>query len=670
MNRLHSGLIIVVVSLCLIIPGMATARLELDESSLRSWADDVFGRALDDQRFSGLGLIAVQDGKVVATLTYGYAKWDERQAIDPAQTQFLIGSTTKTFTATAVAQLLDRGVIVSLDDPANRYLKRIQLPNWQGTEISLWDLLTHRAGFEDLGKSIAADEDIPVPISGAVIEDMMPRLIGPPDSMSVYCNFCTSLLGAVVEDLTGQTLNDYLGKNVFGPLGMDNTILQYSHLRTSDAGIAQVFYPNGDSEPLGHVGIHPFIAPAGNIYSTLDDMARFMIAHIDAGKTSDNPLMTPQTFQIMHTVKSRNHYAVAGIGMNFIVYDWNGERVLDHPGGWPGYGTSMTLFPDSNAGVFIGIFGASPPTDYWEVLANKLGLNDRLTRREPGAPGLPLIQFNLHDMVLSRLLGDFDYMPGGEHQFEMQDPKEFVGLYFNDRRNYTTASRLLDLHTGHSTRVETHPQGGLEINGRGPYRQVDRDVFLMSDAVGGEYAPYPLSYLYAFIRNSDDRITHATIHASIDPAARIPAWAAPEFAFSLLRLIAMIAISGFAVIFWTRGRAKSAGITITYVSLASVALAMAISFVNFVGPGRGNSAMNELALGRTGELLTLLIFTNLFAAFAVGACYWAAKLWLTRHWAAGVANQLFRLHMTLVALASIAAIPLLWLHGGIGFALP
>ncbi len=171
---------IAVIVILMISSGPTWARLELDDASIRQWADDVFGRALEDHRFSGLGFVAVQDGKVVSTLTYGYEKWAGKVPIDPARTQFRIGSDSKTFTGTAVAQLYDRGLIASLDDSANSYLERVELPNWNGQEITIWNLLTHRAGFEEMGKGIASDEDISVPVSSEIAQWLMPQLVRPP----------------------------------------------------------------------------------------------------------------------------------------------------------------------------------------------------------------------------------------------------------------------------------------------------------------------------------------------------------------------------------------------------------------------------------------------------------------------------------------------------------
>jgi CubicO group peptidase (beta-lactamase class C family) len=652
----------------------AFAGLELDRNELKAWADDVFGRALEDHRFSGLGLIAVQDGEIVSTLTYGYEKWSRKIPIDPARTQFRIGSDSKTFTATAVAQLVDRGLIDSLDDPANKYLERLQLPEWRGQAISIWDLLTHRAGFEVMGKGIASDQKVEVPVSAEIANELMPELVRPPGSRSVYCNYCTSLLGAMVEDITGQTLHSYLSENVFRPLGMTNTILGYDHHPTKDVGIAEIFFPNGDNEPLVHSGIHPFIAPAGNIYSPLNDMARYMMAHLDAGRSMSGSLMSPAMFRTMHTLKTRNHPAVSGFGMKFMVHEWNDETIVEHGGGWPGYYTSMTLFPESNAGVFISVFAAAPPTDLWAMLANRIGIENRLTPREGVTVKTPLATFNLHDMVLTHLLGDFTAEMNGGNARAPGNLDQYVGLYRGERRNHTTAVRLASLIQDETTRVALHKGGGLEINGRGPYIQVRPDVFWMARATGGEYAPHPGTYLYAFMRDNANQISHITSEISINPAEPISFIESPEMAFKVLLVSLLLSFTGIAAIFWALGGKGTARLNLITTAQAITALAIIWAYMELLGPGFSDNPMPDIALGRTDELLTLLVFTNLYVALALWLLFLIPATWRKdgsgrSEWN-GAGAWIYRGQMTMITVCGIAAIPFLWMHGGLGFILP
>lgn len=105
-------------------PATAATDAAIDAAQLEQWADETFGRIIEEHRVSALAIAVTQGNRVILNKGYGYADWATKQPMKPDQTQFRIASLTKTFLATAVAQLLERGRIDSLDDPVNKYLKR------------------------------------------------------------------------------------------------------------------------------------------------------------------------------------------------------------------------------------------------------------------------------------------------------------------------------------------------------------------------------------------------------------------------------------------------------------------------------------------------------------------------------------------------------------------
>jgi len=172
-------------------------------AAVEAWADALFDEALQRKRMSGAVLTMVQGGEIVLSKGFGFADYGAGTAVDPDETRFRIGSTTKTFTAMAIAQLMDQGLIDSLDDPANDYLKRLQLPSPDGVEITLKHLITHSAGFENRVYNIGSDREYDLPLSPAVIDRYEPAIINAPGQYSSYNNYGTTVLGLVVEDVSG-----------------------------------------------------------------------------------------------------------------------------------------------------------------------------------------------------------------------------------------------------------------------------------------------------------------------------------------------------------------------------------------------------------------------------------------------------------------------------------
>src|SRR6185369_11916365 len=168
---------------------------------------ETFGKILAELRISSLAISVTQGDAVVFKKGYGFADWAARTPVNPDTSQFRIASLSKTFIGTAIAQLYEKHKIASLDDPVNKYLKRFQLKSFQGKDITIWDMMTHQGG---LGSApVFTDEKPPLPVPplpGAYITSKMPEIVREPGTFSNYCNPCTTTMGFMVEDITGQTL--------------------------------------------------------------------------------------------------------------------------------------------------------------------------------------------------------------------------------------------------------------------------------------------------------------------------------------------------------------------------------------------------------------------------------------------------------------------------------
>jgi len=637
-------------ALALAVAAGAEGRVDLAGPRVRAWADELFTVGFEQHRFSGLGLVAVQDGVVTFVGRYGYADYQRRLAIDSSRTQFRIGSITKVFTATAIAQLVERGVIASLDDPANRYLKRVQLPNWHGQEITLWNLLTHRAGFEDKGFGLSTDIEVPVPVSAEVIRRRMPALIIQPGTVSMYSNFGIAVLGIVVEDLTGQTMQEYLRANVFDVLGMKNTVLWYSAEPTADVGRTTMFYPDGSEAELMHSGIHPFMAPAGNLYTTLDDLALFMLAHLDRGRTSARPLMSPAMFETMQRTKVRNQADLSGFGMVFVTENWNGERIVSHGGSYPGYHSFMALFPESNGGIFISAFAAYPVASNWERLAD-LFIDTRLTPDPENEPGYTITGYNFREMITDRFLGPFQ---PSERPYTT-DSSEYLGSYINMMGNQSQAQSIVGL-LQQPIEVSALPGGDLQIGIRGPYRPVRPDLFLHdSNPENDPFIPNPDRFAKGFTRDASGEVNGFTVPYSLGVFFRMERWTQnPQMYFTLLIIAFVIGLSSPAATFWPGSRWRWFGLL-----PVGALLGMAAMMVDITGPGRGLNPMPELELGRIWQLVILVACANVLAVAALASIPIAVQAWRKSFWGGGVHGTLRRVHFTLIAAGSVATLPAL-----------
>lgn len=286
--------------------------------------------------FSGTLLIAKGD-QVLLEKACGEASksWHIPNQID---TKFNLGSMNKMFTATAIAQLVEKGVL-SYDTPVSGYIDDTWLPASVTQKITIHHLLTHTSG---LGSYF---NETYMKGSRALfrnVEDFKPLVQGDtlafePGARFRYSNTGMLLLGVVIEKATGMSYFDYVRKNIYEPAGMTHT--DCYELDHPVENLAEGYIPDR-SHPSGWQN-NLFInvikgGPAGGGYSTVRDLHRFALA-LQSGK-----LVSQATLEKMWTSHSDASY-----GYGFQLDQGPGGRSVGHGGGFPGLNSNLQIFQDS-----------------------------------------------------------------------------------------------------------------------------------------------------------------------------------------------------------------------------------------------------------------------------------------------------------------------------------
>jgi len=322
---------------------------ELTAQDAQAWLDGLMPTALRTARAPGAVVVIVKDGQVLLEKGYGLADEKRRIPVDPKRTLFRPGSTSKLFTWTAVMQLVEQGKL-DLDVDVNRYLD-FQVPPLDGQPITLRQIMTHRAGFEERIKDLLAF-DVPETPLKEVLSGNMPARIYKAGTTSAYSNYATGIAGHMVERVSGMPFNDYIERNVFGPLGMKHSSFRQP-LPDALKPDMSVGYVDADTPGLGFEVIN--VPPAGSLSSTGDDMSHFMIAHLADGRYGDAQILKPATAQMMHTTVTRPFPDLNGIALGFYQADINGHRVIAHGGDTDYFHSDLWLFLDDHVGMFISV---------------------------------------------------------------------------------------------------------------------------------------------------------------------------------------------------------------------------------------------------------------------------------------------------------------------------
>jgi len=328
----------------------------IDPEELEAFLDDLLAAEMAERHIPGAMVAVVEDGSVLLAKGYGYADLDEQLPVDPERTLFRIGSVSKLITWTAVMQLLEQGKL-SLDTNVNEYLD-FEIPDTFEKPINLGHLMSHTAGFEDKGLDmwkLQADEMSPLDV---YLKDNLPVRVFPAGQVIAYSNYGASLAGYIVERVSGQPFDEYVEQNIFEPLGMTQSSFRQP-LPESLAGNMARGYNYTKEEYVGGSFEYLLTSPGGSMSATANDMARFMIAHLQNGELDGRRILQEETAIQMHSQLYTPDPRLDGLAHGFFANTVNGQRLLIHGGATNVFRSGLYLIPGQNLGLFISTNSSS-----------------------------------------------------------------------------------------------------------------------------------------------------------------------------------------------------------------------------------------------------------------------------------------------------------------------
>jgi CubicO group peptidase (beta-lactamase class C family) len=317
--------------------------------------DNYVAGAVRDWEVPGLAIAVVKDGQVVFSKGYGVRELGKPDPVD-TRTLFAIGSTTKAMVAASVGMLVDEGKL-GWNDAVTQHLPDFQLYDPYVTrEVTVRDLLTHRAG---LGNA-----DFLWYGQDTTRQDILHRLryLKPQTSMRshfTYQNIMYTAAGEVVAAAGGVAWEQFLRRRVFEPLKMNDSVALLAETQSRPNVASPHDRVNGAVQVIQNASVDP-VAPAGSVWSSVDDMAKWMVfllegqpALLKDGTRED--LFNPQSIvgDSFYPTKqlTRPHWTTYASG--WFQHDYNGRAVDFHTGSIDGMVAIIGLIRDERLGVYV-----------------------------------------------------------------------------------------------------------------------------------------------------------------------------------------------------------------------------------------------------------------------------------------------------------------------------
>ena len=280
---------------------------------------------------------------------FGHADVASKRPMTP-QTKFRMASHSKLFTATAIMQLREQGK-VRLDDPVAQHLPwfKVAPAGADDGPITIEQLLTHSSGLQREAGDHWVSFEFPTGEGlRALMGDRHAALA--PQVRWKYSNLAYSVAGQVVEAASGARWADYVGRQIFTPLGMTS-----SSVDLDVPGIATGY---GRRMPDGTRSTHGFIdargmAAATGITSTVEDMAKFVSAQFRTGARGGDRILGSGSLREMHRVRSLEETWTSGNAIGFSVTRVGEKTYVGHGGSYPGHATHTLIHLDGRVGVIV-----------------------------------------------------------------------------------------------------------------------------------------------------------------------------------------------------------------------------------------------------------------------------------------------------------------------------
>ncbi|MDF1698675.1 MAG: serine hydrolase [Saprospiraceae bacterium] len=361
-----------------------------------STLDEALKKAIASENLTGAVWSTINDD-TITTGAIGVKNADTNDFLE-TNDRVLIGSVTKTLIATGILRLSSQGKL-DIDSPIYKILSNIAFDNpWkENNPVTVRDLLNHTSGIEDsrFWQVFSTQSISTTPLEYLFTKNpavLNVRTI--PGSRFSYSNMGYSFLGLIIEKITQEPYENYLDKNLLGPLGMESSTFQFTTQKGEhmDHRLAMGHFENGITQE----NIPMFLRPAGQFTTTAKDMALFAKFLLSDGVINGKPFIDKELLNQMGNPTSTESYKnglKSGYQFGLSYRDRYGVVGKFHRGNTIGYRATFYLFPEQKKGFFISYNTDSETANYEKfntIFTNHLGINtpEKIKKKDSLPPNI------------------------------------------------------------------------------------------------------------------------------------------------------------------------------------------------------------------------------------------------------------------------------------------
>jgi len=329
-----------------------------DKTQIQSF----IGHVMEEWNIPGMAVSVVKDSQVVFQQGFGLRNARENLKVTP-KTVFAAASLTKSFTATALALLAERGRL-DFEKPIREYLPDFEVQDpFVSVKITAADLLSHRSG-------MARHEHIWLFNPSTTRQDILGRLkfLEPRRDLRSefwYSNLNYMIAGEIIRKVSGISWQEFVQSEILSPLGMTDTNFSSAHFKKiEDCALPYKSGVKGLFNEMEYKNVD-VLGPAGSINSNAIDMTKWITFNLNKGEYEGKRIVSEKTIEHLQTPKvvvpylpymgPRSPQEIPYIlyGYGWRIQPYRGYNMVFHGGNLEGFHSYIIMIPEESIGVLV-----------------------------------------------------------------------------------------------------------------------------------------------------------------------------------------------------------------------------------------------------------------------------------------------------------------------------
>lgn len=316
----------------------------------------------------GLAIVVVKNGKPVYEKAFGYKDLETKAPLT-TNDLFRIASISKSFSSTAIMQLVEKGKVSLDDDISDLVGFKVRNPKFPDTKITLEMMLSHRSSLNDSNGYFTFDV-----LDTTKNKDWAKSYNNyEPGTDYEYCNLNFNMIGAVLERLTNVRFDNYIKQQILSPLKLEAGFCvdsldqkRFAKLYDKENGVyveqKAAYNPRSEEIKNYTMGVStPVFSPTGGMKISAKDLAKYMQMHMNHGKLGKVKLISKASSKKMQTgLSAKENYGLALLETDRLI---PGEHMIGHTGSAYGLYSNMFFEPKKKFGFVVITNGCIPTID-------------------------------------------------------------------------------------------------------------------------------------------------------------------------------------------------------------------------------------------------------------------------------------------------------------------